>query len=56
MADDSPHSPLDKRQQQEDKRALLRLVATLLDPNARLDHNERATLAELLRDVLEDVA
>jgi hypothetical protein len=53
MAENHQRPPLDERQAAEDRRALLRLVATLLDPNARLDRDERATLAALFGRVLE---
>jgi hypothetical protein len=56
MSDEHNRMPVDKRQAQEDRRAVLRLITTLMDPSARLDLDERATLAQLLRQVNEDLA
>ena len=56
-SDRSRHSPpshasLDERQALEDLRAILALVINTMDPNARLDLEDRSTLAWLLRKVL----
>ncbi len=54
MSEEHNHIPLPKRQAAEDRQLLRSLLIKLLDPSARLDSNDRSTLALYLDEEMMD--